>query len=338
MHCIDSLEFITFNYILNLEQSSRLAVGNLGKAVGFSSNINVVSYLVLDQIKLLNKYNWIFNCPDDILNKIESQKLVNLYTNIIKDFNKMPFLIKNKLFNLNIIVDTKVLKFSKLVQLDYIRLNLTMQFISYFHDQLNWNKICIHCDLEDEIIIKFNEKIDFKILTESRSLSIKILRKFYSRLDQSNLWCNQILSEKFIEDYYNDVDWEDVSSMQSLTENFIIKHSSQIFWNRIGCTFILSDKFMIKFQDKFNWPLISRRHVLSETLIRAVQHQNLNWDYISVKSNFTEDFIIEFKDKLNWTKIQFTKLNLSDNFINNYQHFIPYNYLLTKNIYSCLLN
>ena len=105
-----------------------------------------------------------------------------------------------------------------------------------------------------------------KIITEYK-LTEEFIERFDNILDWNLISWKQILSETFIEKYQDKLNWYNISCNQTLSESFIEKYQNKVIWHSLSHGQILSEKFIEKFQDKVDWHYISWWQTLSESFI-----------------------------------------------------------------------
>ena len=77
-----------------------------------------------------------------------------------------------------------------------------------------------------------NKHIDWNSIS-TEQLSEDFIRKFQDKVDWSLISACQTLSESFIREFQDKVDWNCISSCQVLSENFIREFEDKVDWKRI---------------------------------------------------------------------------------------------------------
>ena len=182
---------------------------------------------------------------------------------------------------------------------EYINNELGTNFCSMA--EINWTEISQSFKgiLSEEFIDRFNDKVDWRLISRNQALSEPFIEKYQDKVVWSSISRNQPLSEPFIEKYKDKVDWAYISMFQKLSESFIEKYKDKVDWTYISIYQKLSEEFIEKYQNK------------------------VYWAYISMFQKLSEEFIEKFKDKLIFELI-FKFQNLSDKFIEeNYYRVTP---------------
>jgi hypothetical protein len=142
------------------------------------------------------------------------------------------------------------------------------------------------------------------------------LEEFQNKVDWRYISEHRNLSEDFIKEFKDKVDWINISKYQNLSENFIREFKDYVYWGFISKYQKLSENFIREFKDHIDWDWISKYQKLSENFIREFKDY-INWNYISIYQKLSEDFIRKFEDYVNWYCIS-TYQKLSEDFIKEF--------------------
>ena len=81
---------------------------------------------------------------------------------------------------------------------------LSTFIIKKYGNYLNWNILFLNQNIDEEIIIKFSNKLDmanWKLCAMTQNLSFNFLKKFYKNIQLNDLQKNNNISEELIQDY-----------------------------------------------------------------------------------------------------------------------------------------
>lgn len=81
---------------------------------------------------------------------------------------------------------------------------LSTFIIKKYGNYLNWNILFLNQNIDEEIIIKFSNKLDmanWKLCAMTQNLSFNFLKKFYKNIQLNDLQKNKNISEELIQDY-----------------------------------------------------------------------------------------------------------------------------------------
>ncbi|KAF8766573.1 hypothetical protein HNY73_019622 [Argiope bruennichi] len=168
-----------------------------------------------------------------------------------------------------------------------IKQKLSEDFIREFQDKFNWKLISEYQKLSEDFIREFQYKVNWKLISEYQKLSEDFIREFRNKVDWGNISYHQKLSEDFIREFQHKVDWEGISYHQKLSEDFIREFRDKVDWGNISWKQELSEDFIRIFQDKVDWEGISWEQELSEDFIREFQHK-VDWKLISEHQKLSE--------------------------------------------------
>jgi hypothetical protein len=193
----------------------------------------------------------------------------------------------------------------------------------------------VFCDLSQ---LKYSQ---WNILCSEFNLTEDILRKYNSKMNWYNISTHQKLSEDFIREYADKVDWHRVSKYQTLSDDFIISFMDRIDWYNL-CSFKdLSLDVLRKCREKIYWGgyfeyrkvpesilnefeeetvkylnNVVRHQSLSEEFLRkyASSMSNYSWESASKCQKLSESFMNDYADKFDW-KLLCEYQNMSSDFV-----------------------
>lgn len=143
--------------------------------------------------------------------------------------------------------------------------NLSEEYIENNKDKLSWGLISLYQVLSEDLINKYEDRINFDNLSNNKKIS---------------------LSESFIEKYKDRLNWTFISAYQVLSESFIEKHIDKIDWNGISNYQKLSKRFIEKYKDKINLSLL-KQNVLTQT--------NIEKEWFITYINRTDSYFNRYK-------------------------------------------
>ena len=173
---------------------------------------------------------------------------------------------------------------------EYINNELGTNFCSMA--EINWTEISQSFKgiLSEEFIDRFNDKVDWRLISRNQALSEPFIEKYQDKVVWSSISRNQALSEPFIEKYKDKVDWAYISTYQKLSESFIEKYKDKVDWTYISIYQKLSEEFIEKYQNKVYWAYISMFQKLSEEFIEKFQDKVSGYR-ISEYQKLSDEFI-----------------------------------------------
>jgi hypothetical protein len=103
-----------------------------------------------------------------------------------------------------------------------------------------------------EFIEKFQNEINWDIVSYNEELSEEFIREFQSKVNWEDISYNQKLSEIFIEEFQDKLNWNYISEYQKLSENFIRKYLDKLDVEEILEHQKLNDDFRNFLRDKIH--------------------------------------------------------------------------------------
>lgn len=167
-------------------------------------------------------------------------------------------------------------------------------------------------ELDDNVIIEFEDIINFSLLSNMQKLSEQILRRYYNKMSVNDIINNQtlpydvlqqlILSNDFdanqwyilckgqrfdvplVEQYIEKVDWHALSqNKHAMTREFMLNYSDKLYWIEVSNLGICED-LILRYFDKINnriiWNNITFASKLSIGFIKQFLHLFVEYDCI----------------------------------------------------------
>lgn len=107
-------------------------------------------------------------------------------------------------------------------------------FLETYLDKLNISMIVSKVHLEESFIIKHENKIDFKMLSNNgQSFSDEFYTKYKDKLCWADLVRYSAINEKVLLKYLFKMNLSDIVTYQNISDEFIIKYGNRINWNDV---------------------------------------------------------------------------------------------------------
>lgn len=117
-----------------------------------------------------------------------------------------------------------IAKFCDFETLKVLRtLNRSCCFIAqkHFNEKVDWFKMSWKPDPPDFFIEKYQNQLNWRLISMCGKLSEDFIRKFQNRVDWSMISQYQKLSEAFIREFQDFVNWYMISGYQKITPAFV---------------------------------------------------------------------------------------------------------------------
>ena len=184
--------------------------------------------------------------------------------------------------------------------------------------------------LSEDFIIKYDNKLNWKLLSRYQDFTVKFLKEFIERIDWEEISAYQKLNEDFIIDNKSNLNWQSISSIQKITPRIVELCFENINQNTQNWINILSNnKFkedlILKIFERTDWNedmLISaaKYQILGQDvinlLIKKIGQYNQHWIYYNQK--FNKDFIYKNLDNFDFNSFADNKF-LSDELVLEFQ-------------------
>ena len=138
---------------------------------------------------------------------------------------------------------------------------LTPSFLEISNNpsKYNWEQISGRTDLSVNFIRKFQNKIDWKILSRS-NMSEKFMDEFEAKIDWSKVYSYE-LSEPFVIKFFDRLDVANISCNINLSFDFYKKYRNHLRWDLVSATKKINKEFVDEFCNeidfdafvKWNW-------------------------------------------------------------------------------------
>lgn len=255
------------------------------------------------------------------------------------------------------------IKFDQLLDWDLLSFNgasfFTEEFVEQFKDRIVWASASSSPDLGIDIIRKYENKIDWKNLSQSFKVTLEFIEEFKNKINWSSLSENTSLSIDMIEKYNDLLDWTNLTLFSNhwdyydkikdspiFNDGILWKYRDKIVWDLIGPSFykekmtMLSEsdhvEFLRKYKTFLNWKFTSR-FIGFFTTKEFEEFQ----DYIDIGTavyytKLPEWFILKNLGKLtpdNWNQISFHQ-TLTESFIRSFEDRVDWNSISFKQTLS----
>ena len=170
-----------------------------------------------------------------------------------------------------------------------------------------WTNLLIeYTNLQEELLEKYIEEIDWYIVSIYQNLTEDFMEKWATYINWDTISMNRKLTDDFIIRNCDLLNWSYLSNSENLNENIVYQFEDRIDWDLLVVSNYSID-FINKYKHKINW---------SETFFNDMSRYKLFEDYVDWKKvsyyhQLTEDFMRQYKNKLDW------------NFISSYQVLSP---------------
>ncbi|MFH1526369.1 MAG: hypothetical protein ABIG69_06910 [Bacteroidota bacterium] len=141
-------------------------------------------------------------------------------------------------------------------------------------------------DSLDVIKRKFQNKVDWNLISIQQKLSEDFIREFQYKVNWNQISKYQKLSEDFIREFQDKVYWICISKYQKLSEDFIREFKNKVYWDYISCYQKLSSKFRKEFKIKV--PKTCSLYISNKTKLKYIK-ENTDYEVINDK------YIIAYK-------------------------------------------
>lgn len=165
------------------------------------------------------------------------------------------------------------------------------------------------------------DSVNFNLLAVCYSLQENFIETFYDRFHSSILFGTQTLSKKFLERHKNDIQIQSIINNRNLKAEYIIDIFLELKVN--GNNHLLST---CKLENIF------KSHKLTINQINLIYPFVNNKTILYCTQKFDERFLLEHEeDKFYWKCIQPKNLNVSDIFIEDFIHYVPFDDMIKSN-------
>ncbi len=153
-----------------------------------------------------------------------------------------------------------------------LSVNISVEMAEFLYEigaaEDNLNEICHMRGLSEDFIREFQDKVNWRAVSEYQTLSVDFIREFQNKIEETRSWDRisgyQKLSEDFIREFKDKLSWDRISGYQKLSEDFIREFKDKLSWGKISYFQKLSEDFIREFQDKVNWEYIQSNENISD--------------------------------------------------------------------------
>lgn len=165
-------------------------------------------------------------------------------------------------------------------------------------DELIMRKKTLH----DNVIIEFDDMINFSLLSNMQKLSEQILRRYYNKMSVNDIINNQTLPYDVLKDLIlsNDFDanqWYILCKGQHFDVPLVEQYIEKVDWHALSQNkHVMSREFMEKYSDKLYWIEVSNLGICEDLILRYFDKINnrITWNNITFASKLSIGFIKQF--------------------------------------------
>ena len=152
---------------------------------------------------------------------------------ISNDFGFYLYLSENKLYPKCRKLDFKSLNTNQISQIKFLNYDL----IEKYSDLLNWRILTSIHKLDIEFLRRFKHKVDWKEISHTMTFirinDYQMFREFPHHLDWVLISRWDFICEAFIDEFHDKLDWDILCSSQGLTEFLLQKYSHLLQWKSL---------------------------------------------------------------------------------------------------------
>ncbi len=196
-----------------------------------------------------------------------------------------------------------------------------LRFISKYFESLHdlprqeWTNLLIEFpDLNEEILVKYRDDIDWYIVCLYQNISEEFMNKWTTYITWAPISLHRKLSDAFIIRNQSMLSWDYLSNSGNLSENIVCRFEDRINW-RLLIVDNYSIKFLKKYQERINWYEATFKDIKTYEIFEKY----IDWERLSYHEELTESFMRRFQDKLHWGFIS-SHQKLSKDFISEFRH------------------
>jgi hypothetical protein len=130
-----------------------------------------------------------------------------------------------------------------------LSVNISVEMAEFLYEigaaEDNLNEICHMRGLSEDFIREFQDKVNWRAVSEYQTLSVDFIREFQNKIEETR-------------------SWDRISGYQKLSEDFIREFKDKLSWGKISYFQKLSEDFIREFQDKVNWEYIQSNENISD--------------------------------------------------------------------------
>lgn len=153
--------------------------------------------------------------------------------------------------------------------------------------------------LEDDVIVEFEDIINFSLLFNMQKLSEQILRKYYKKISVNDVINNQTLPYDVLEQIitlnnFDATQWYILCKRQRFDVTLVEKYIEKVDWHALSQNKnVMSREFLERFSDKLFWIEVSNLGICEDLVLRYFDKINnrIAWNNITYVSKLSNDFI-----------------------------------------------
>jgi hypothetical protein len=244
-------------------------------------------------IKYLIKYQLL---SEEMLLWLDKQNNINKYYKYLIKYQILPDSLLEKYLN-----------------------NTSIENIDFYNVALNQN-------LNDEILEKYQDKLDWNIISQEQLLRIQTIIKYKDKINWSllplNIKTQYLFNDSFVLVFQKENIWDNIGWMDRVTTECLWEYKNLI--TNQGWLSIIEHKEL-------------EEEKLEEFLNNIFSNLNVKeseiWNIICTNQKLSEEFIEKHKDKIDWHSVSLFQ-NLSWEFIKKYSKYINLDNLSNNDCYN----
>lgn len=185
---------------------------------------------------------------------IDSQTLLNNFQMI-----KLPLILRNQQLEddtLRTMIENKYISSETDFLIMIQSQQLSDNFLTHYHQKLNWSWVSCYQVLSEETIKKFKEQVDWSFISLKQLLSIDFILEFHDYIDWFTIMKNPFLRLDFISRCQQYLDWDSVSLYMTLNIPLLKQYQDRLNWDLISSDRILTENKILQFEDQLNFKLL----------------------------------------------------------------------------------
>lgn len=161
--------------------------------------------------------------------------------------------------------------------------NLSEDTIAKFENLVDWNLVSSKSDLSDDFIRKYADKLDWDSISSNSCLSYDIIKKFQDRIEWSELQYKSLPIECFTEDF------DKIHlPMRAINRRLLdLLDKNQSAW-----------QFLLEFKDKIDWSALDYECMRIEDIEMCIDYIDWHHMFYSCHRNLPIEFIRKYRDKI----------------------------------------
>lgn len=138
--------------------------------------------------------------------------------------------------------------------------------------RIDWDEVSNRSDLTYDIIIEYENMLNWSILTENNMWDIEFIRRFKERIKWRKISTRMTLFDfedyKIFEEFHDKLDWEMISGWSHINDDFIDEFHHHLDWEILSIYQGLTEYIIEKYPLKIRWNLIKYNNHLAPNILR----------------------------------------------------------------------